>query len=197
MSSTPKLMAAMTVACVVSALCLALVNGMTKSRIQGQQRRANFEAIRAVLPPFDNDPASDTLRVKPLGEGDGGWVLMYVGRKDGRPTGVGFEVAGEGYGGKILMVVGVDTSGHVSGVHVVKHSETPGLGTKIDEKGFRERFKGKSLAGSKLLEGDLAVKKDGGDVDAITGATISSRGVTAAVSGGLRLFEARKEVLLR
>ena len=197
MSNAPRLIASLTVVCVVSAFCLSVVNGMTKTPIHEQERLAKLKAVRAVLPEFDNDPISDTLSVETGSEGDSKRILVYVGKKNGSPSGIAFEALGEGYGGMISMVLGIDVNGQVSGVHILKHAETPGLGSRINEPGFRQALKGKSLANSKLFRGDLAVKKDGGDIDAIAGATISSRGVTTAVSQGLRFFEAHKAALIQ
>lgn len=88
-----------------------------------------------------------------------------------------------GYGGVIETVVGVSSSGNVSGVSVVRHSETPGLGANITGGEFQRRFVG-IPAGT-----EVKVKKDGGQVDAITGATVSSRAVANAVNEALRVFE--------
>ena len=195
--SNIRLIIALTVVCIVSALCLSMVNGMTRGLIEEQDRQARLRAVRTVLPAFDNNPTSDTqiLKVETDSQGNFEQILLYIGKKDGGPSGVAFEVVGEGYGGMISMMLGIDVNGYISGVHVLKHAETPGLGAKIEEITFRGAFRGKSLASSKLVRKHLAVKKDGGDIDAITGATISSRGVTAAVSRGLKLFKVHKQAI--
>jgi electron transport complex protein RnfG len=196
MGRAPKLLVALTVVCVVSALSLSAVNDVTKTLIEEQDTQARLRAVRAVLPPFDNDPIADTTQVAAADEPDGEMIVVHVGKKAGKPTGVAFEVTGEGYGGRIRVMLGMDVKGCVSGVRILKHAETPGLGAKIEEDAFTSAFRNKSLANSRLVRGELAVKKDGGDIDAVTGATISSRGVTEAVSWGLKLFEARKGLVV-
>ncbi len=88
------------------------------------------------------------------------------------------EVTPSGFGGTIDMVVGVKTDGTVAGVEIISMSETSGLGANASKESFRSQFVGKS--------GDLAVTKDGGDIDALTGATITSRAVTQGVNTALQ-----------
>ena len=179
MSNVFRLVLALTVVCIVAALCLSIVNGMTRALVDDQDREAELRAVRAVLPAFDHDPITDTQMLE----------MGIDGRENARQIQV--------YSGMISMILGVHVNGHISGVYILKHAETPGLGAKIEQATFRGVFKGKSWTNSKRVRGDLAVKKDGGDIDAITGATISSRGVTAAVSRGLKLFEAHKQALFQ
>jgi electron transport complex protein RnfG len=109
---------------------------------------------------------------------------------------VAFQTFGEGYGGFIYIMMGIDLEGRISGVKILEHEETPGLGAKIEEPSFRGQFKGKSLENSVLVNGNLAVKKDGGDLDALTGATISPRGVAQAASAGLKIFARHRQEIL-
>ena len=88
-------------------------------------------------------------------------------------------------------MVGVDPNGVITGVEVISHSETPGLGSKITEPQFLGLFPGRSLSNT-----HWAVKKDGGDIDQITGATISPRAVVAAIYTGLEDFSAHREDIL-
>jgi electron transport complex protein RnfG len=89
------------------------------------------------------------------------------------------EVNSKGYGGPIHMLVGIDLRRSVEGVEIVDQTETPGLGTQVKKAGFSRQFRGFDKSG------DVKVTKDGGRVQAITGATISSRAVSAGVAAGI------------
>jgi electron transport complex protein RnfG len=89
------------------------------------------------------------------------------------------------------MMVGVDAGGTVVGLEILTHAETPGLGDKITHDEFKGQFKGKKLEGS-----DWRVKKDGGDFDQITGATISPRAVVKAVHQGLQFYREHQQDVL-
>ncbi|MCK4597972.1 RnfABCDGE type electron transport complex subunit G, partial [bacterium] len=179
MRSTARLIVALTITCLVSALALAAIHDLTEVPIQEQKRLATMRAIQEVLPPFDNDPVESTRQIL-LEDNEVGAqkeLIVYLGIKEGEITGLAFPVFGEGYAGLIHVMVGINLQGEVSGTKVLEHLETPGLGAKIEEASFTDQFKGKSLDNSLLVNGNLAVKKDGGDLDALTGATISPRGV--------------------
>ena len=123
-------------------------------------------------------------------------LTVYLGRQGETITGVAFPVFGEGYGGLIHIMVGINLTGEISGITVLEHLETPGLGAKIEEPSFTDQFKDKSLENSTLVNGNLAVKKDGGDLDALTGATISPQGVAMAASAGLKIFQRHSAQIL-
>jgi electron transport complex protein RnfG len=153
-------------------------------------RRAELEAVQAVLPAYDNAPDRSAVRV-PRGEGDS--LQYYVGLRDGAPSGVAFRtVSREGYGGEIELMVGVDPAGRVTGVRLLRHAETPGLGARYAEPELLERF----YAGRGLDDTDWSVRPDGGDVDAITGATVTGRAVARALRSGLEGFAADRERVL-
>jgi electron transport complex protein RnfG len=105
-------------------------------------------------------------------------------------------VAGNGYAGRIVCMMGVDKDGHVLGVRIIKHKETPGLGDKIepDKSDWIHAFEGKFLGDPPAEK--FAVKKDGGVFDQFAGATITPRGVVKAVKGGLEFFAREKARLL-
>jgi electron transport complex protein RnfG len=198
MSSTARLIVVLTITCLGSALALAAIHGLTEEPIQEQKRLATMRAIQEVLPPFDNDPVEDTRQIV-LEDDEAGAqkeLTIYLGRKEKDVTGVAFPVFGEGYGGLIYVMVGINLQDEISGVKVLEHLETPGLGAKIEEPSFTDQFKGRSLENSVLVNGNLAVKKDGGDMDALTGATISPRGVALAASAGLRIFKRHRQQIL-
>ncbi len=198
MRSTARLIVALTITCLVSALALAAIHGLTEVPIQEQKRLAKMRAIQEVLPPFDNDPVESTRQIL-LEDNEVGAqkeLTVYLGIKEGEITGLAFPVFGEGYGGLIHVMVGINLQGKLSGVKVLEHLETPGLGAKIEEASFTDQFKGKSLDNSLLVNGNLAVKKDGGDLDALTGATISPRGVASAASAGLKICQRHRRQIL-
>jgi electron transport complex protein RnfG len=116
-------------------------------------------------------------------------MTFFPGKKDGVVIGAAFlAVAPGGYSGPIEILVGVDTAGVVTGVEIVKHAETPGLGSKVKTPVFKDQFVGKSVKDP----ANWSVMKDGGPFKQITGATISSRAVTSAIASGLEFLEAHK-----
>ncbi|MFQ6091661.1 MAG: RnfABCDGE type electron transport complex subunit G [bacterium] len=192
MKSLTPLIVALTAVCLGAALALSLVNFLTADRIRQQEWMATMKAIRSVLPPFDNDPVQDTrtILVSTDARGRPESLKVYLGKMGDQITGVAFSRKGEGYGGFIHVMMGIDVDGRISNIFILPgHFETPGLGANIERPSFTEQFKGKSLRSAKLVAGNLAVDKDGGDIEAISGATISPRGVTRAVSEGLHLFQ--------
>lgn len=187
MSRNLNLVIVLTLTCVIASLSLASVNKLTEGRISAEKKAEKLSSVRKVLPAFDNDPLEDKKEI--------GDKTFFIGKKGGRITGIALEAEGEGYSGDIRVMVGINSAGEIAGVEILEQLETPGLGTRIEEGSFRGQFKGKSLANSKLVEGRLAVKKDNGDIDALTGATISSRGVTQAVDKALHIFQEYKQEL--
>jgi electron transport complex protein RnfG len=182
-----KLVFVLTTICFVAALALSQVYEVTKEPIAYQKRLEVLRAIRAVLPEIDNEPDQDTvhLRLDSTNRGESKEVTFFRGRLNGELTGVAFVAQShEGYGGNIEIMLGVDPQGTILGVEILSHLETPGLGSKITEKPFRRQFIGRRLEDTKW-----AVRKDGGDIDQITGATISPRAVVKAVEQGLEIYQ--------
>ena len=154
----------------VVACCLAAVNGVTKPRIAEAKAQKAQQAIEAVLPGGGEE-------VKGFQDTTG-----TVSRVYGSDTGYAVEVSPSGFGGPISMMVGVSGEGKVLGISIVSQTETAGLGAVCAAKtGAGEAFRGQYAGAS----GTLAVTKDGGSIDAITGATITSRAVTAGVNAAL------------
>lgn len=162
--------------CAVMAVVLSKVDAMTREPIAAVEALAQREAVEAVMPPFETlEP--DTLA-------DGG--IYFVGRGPDGPTGYAFAAtSAKAYSGEIAVMVGVDAGGRVQGVRVLRHAETPGLGSRYADAEVLKSF----YAGHGLHDRDWRVKKDGGDVDAITGATVTGRALAEAVSTGLAGFE--------
>jgi electron transport complex protein RnfG len=135
----------------------------TKGPIEAASRQKEIEAIRQVLPEFDSDPANGRM------EKNG--VIIYAVSKQNKPVGFAIKTfTNKGFSGHIEIMAGFLPDGSINNVIVLKHKETPGLGSKMTDPKFGDQFPGKNPA-SFILK----VKKDGGQVDAITAATVSSR----------------------
>jgi electron transport complex protein RnfG len=181
-----RLIIVLTCICVASAMALAKIYDLTKGPIAHQKRLEVLRAIKTVLPPYDNEPDRDTVKLS-MGidkKGEEIQGVFYRGRKGSYLIGVAFRViSSEGYGGNIEVMVGLVPDGKIHGIEVLSHLETPGLGAKIREAKFKDRFKNRTLSNT-----TWAVKKDAGDIDGITGATISSRAVIDAIKEGLEFY---------
>ncbi|MQY52165.1 electron transport complex subunit RsxG [Rhodocyclus tenuis] len=174
---------------------LAVTDRMTSDDIAARALDDKQNSLSQVLPDelHDNQPVTDTLTLK---NDEGREITIYRARRQGRVTGVAYEIFGTGYSGEIRLMLGVDADGRVLGVRVLAHKETPGLGDKIEVKkgDWILRFTGLSL-GNPAPE-RWKVKKDSGDFDQFAGATITPRGVVRAIHGGLDFFAANKAALL-
>lgn len=158
---------------VVAAL-LAGVNGITAPLIAAADEAKTQQAIGEVL-PGGGQPVAFTDETG------------LVKRVYGSDTGYAVQVAPSGFDGEISMMVGIDKTGKVLGISIIAHTETAGLGAVA----AADNTKGQSFRGQFVgMSGTLAVSKDGGDVDAITGATITSRAVTEGINAALRCVEA-------
>ncbi len=176
--------------CVLTALCLAAgfilaeVKKITEDPIAEAKRAAGMRAVEAVLPPHDNDPGRDRVEIR---AGEKTWVF-FVATNAGRYAGVAFAARSDrGYGGAIDVVAGVTAGNTVKGIEIVAHKETPGLGAKIESRAFRSRFEGKNALDPSWcrVTGDDRAR---GRIDAVTGATISSRAVAGAIAEGLSVL---------
>jgi electron transport complex protein RnfG len=180
-------------AALLTSAALALASRATGPEIAAAEARDLQQSLSQVLPgKFDNDLLADNV-VLP---GPDGEVTVYRARRAGKVEAVVFQVVGRGYGGRLVCVMGVDKDGRLLGVRVIKHTETPGLGDKVDpaKSDWVHAFEGKSLGNPPPDQ--FAVKKDGGVFDQFAGATITPRGVVKAVKGGLEFFAKEKTRLL-
>jgi electron transport complex protein RnfG len=186
MNGVLRLVLVLTLITAGAGLILSMVEAVTREPIAEQRRLETLRALRAVLPPADNSPDEDTVQLMT------GRDKFYRGRQAGELSGVAFKVvAPDGYSGNITVMVGTDPEGTVAGIEILSHQETPGLGDKITLPIFKDIFAGKNLENA-----DWRVKKDGGEFDQITGATISPRAVVGAVRSGLEFFrDHRVEIL--
>ncbi len=158
----------------VAALALGAVYNVTKEPIALAKQKKLEAAIKTVLPEFDS---IKTIKVG-LGDGEDS-LVYYVASKNDEVIGTAIKTwTMKGFSGKIEIMVGLLDDGTINNTAVVSHKETPGLGDKMDvaKSDFPVQFQGKNPANFKL-----SVTKDGGDVDAITAATITSRAFCDAV----------------
>ena len=183
-----RLIIILTTISLVAAVALAKVYDITRVRIAEQERLKTMNGLKAVLPSFNNDVEKYAREVV-VGQDKKGRdikIKFYTGKMDEKPVGVAFGmVAHDGYAGDINILMGVSPEGKVSGIEIISHQETPGLGSKITQDKWKEEFKGRSIEDGPKF----SVKKDGGIIDQFSGATISPRAVVAAVKKGLELYK--------
>jgi electron transport complex protein RnfG len=163
-----KPVAVLVVTCLVWGALLGLTHGATEKRIEEAERAELYRTLSQIFPSAQ------------FTEENG----YYVCSENGVVVGYAVEVEERGYGGKMRVLVGVLPEGTVAGVRILSHGETPGLGAKVTEEAFLGQFRGKGLEG-------MALKKDGGEIEGVTGATISSRAVVRAVRSGLENLRGR------
>ncbi len=164
---------------------LAGVKSGTAEQIEYQQLKfVKGPAILEILEGCSNDPLVDRFKIKD-GEVE---RSFYVGVFDGKANAVAYESSGKGFGGDIGVMVGVKIeTDELLGMGVTTHSETPGLGSRAkDDPSFRAQFKGLSITEP------FKVKSDGGQIDAVSGATITSQGVCQGVTDSAEFYSKLK-----
>jgi len=166
----------------LSAAVLAYVYSLTAEPIAIAKNHKTLEAIREVVGTFDNNPFEEkTTLTTPSGKNH---LELYPARENGIITAVAIKTYSDnGFGGRIELIIGMLMDGTVTGYKVIDQKETPGLGSKINEKKFADQF-----VGMNTHSDNFKLKKDGGEIDAITGATISSRAVTEAVQRAVEAY---------
>jgi electron transport complex protein RnfG len=182
---------------VVGTALLAATYLVTRPIIAETEKQAKLALIGQILPAtlYDNDLLKDAALLPPARElGNSEPTPVYRAVKEGKPSAAVLEViAPDGYSGKIRMIVAIKADGQVSGVRVVTHNETPGLGDYIEiaKNSWIRIFEGKSL--SKFTVQDWKVKKDGGRFEHMAGATVTPRAVVKAVHRSLAYFAANQD----
>ena len=189
-STLPNMLLSLGGICVLVSGILAVVNKVTTAPIAEAEMRAKVEAIRAVAPAFDNNPFAEKLMVLPEGETDS--LTVYPAKKGSALVGFAIEsYTQKGFSGLIRVMVGFDAEGRLVDCSVLQHSESPGLGSRIPE-WYHEKSETGGIRDMRGLDmkasAPLTVSKDGGKVDAITAATISSRAFLDAVNRAWRTF---------
>lgn len=186
-SSFKNMTIALFVITAVAGLALAVVYSVTKEPILASQKAKINNAIKMVIPEFETiidttvmpETGKDSIRIHSLHNGteNAGYAIETY--------------TDNGFSGRFSLMVGFNTDGSISNIEVLDHKETPGLGTKMALPAFKDQFKGVKL--SDLPGEQLKVKKDGGTVDAITAATISSRGFCDAVNRAYSTYKTGKQ----
>ena len=162
----------------VASAGVGVVNMITAEPIALSKQAATTAALTEVLPSFD-ETTSEELTIDEMP------ITVYTATKGGVVAGYAVQtMTKQGFSGTVRLMVGFDTDGRVVNINVLEQTETPGLGTKMCDEGnpLLGSVKGQRLEEKKLVDGKLAVRKDGGDVDALTAATISSRAYVDAVN---------------
>ena len=181
--------------CLGFGVVLAATDMVTSAPIAQRALEDKQNALAKVIPPtiHDNVPVTDTIT---LTTHEGKELTVYRATRQGRVTGVAYQIEGSGYAGEIRLMLAVDAEGKVLGVRALAHKETPGLGDKIDviKSDWITRFTGLSL--DNPAPEKWRVKKDGGTFDQFSGATITPRGVVTAIRRGLEFFAENKTQLL-
>ena len=180
-----KMVVVLTVLCTFSGGLLAAIRSGTKDKIEYQQLKfVKGPAIKSILEGASNDPIVDRFKLE-----DGKIERsFFVGIFDGKASAVAFESFGKGFGGDIGLMVAVNIEDdNIIGAGVTTHSETPGVGSRAKtDPGFAAQFKGQSIKDA------FKVKTDGGQVDAVSGATVTSRGVTIAATEAGKIYDKLK-----
>ena len=175
---------ALFVICIAAGGVLGIVFNATKDPIAAAENAKKTAAIKNVLPEFKT---LKTVNVKSAME-DAEIPFHLAYDADNNFIGAAVETfTNKGFSGNISLMVGILADGTVKNISVLQHAETPGLGSKMEEESFKNQFNDKNPASF-----NFSVKKDGGDVDAITAATISSRAFCDAVNRALSTFENNK-----
>ncbi len=176
MKNMISLVGTLTLICTVAGLLLSMTNYATKDLIAEAERNKFLQGLSAVVSDYDNSPDNDTVIIDDK--------TVYVFKKGDDRIGYAVEwVSSKGYSGDIKVLVGVDIHGDISGIEVLSHAETIGLGDKIIDADWRSTFVGRNDADK------IYVKKDGGEIDEFSGATISPRAVAEAVRYALAFIQ--------
>lgn len=211
MKEVAKLSLALGAVCTVASALLAMTNTLTADRIAAARVAKKKAAFAQVLPEFDNDPLAASCSF--------GEVVFYRGSRDGVLVGVAGEGAAGGFGGPVKVLVGILPDGTLTRVVVTGHTETPGLGTAVTDRkqqmtvndlfrpaasdvgvppnGFLDQFgPAPECACRNVAEAPFKLKADAGTLDAISGATISSRAVADAVTRVVTAFNENRAGIL-
>jgi electron transport complex protein RnfG len=186
MKEIMQMIVVLSVICTACGLALSGIRNMTAARIENQVlMNVQGPKVKRVLEGAENDLIADRKKITINGED----ILLFIGKKEGKDWAVAYETAGKGFGGDLTLMVGYDLAlDKLTGIQVIAHKETPGVGSKVSEDQFTERFKGLDI-GTKFLP-----KNEGGAIDAISGATYSSKGVLEAIRKSVALYPEIKKL---
>lgn len=172
-----------------SGLSLGYVNDLTLGPKAAAKLAKKVDALKGVLPPFDNNPVAETLRFPSEMAKDS--IEVYPAYASGSFVGAAVTGSSEkGYNGLVRLMVGFEPDGKIRNIAVLEQKETPGLGTKMKGDKFLRQFRGKDPANF-----ELKPRKDGGEVDALAGATITTRAFSEATREAYGAFMQQRKNL--
>ena len=188
MKSIIKMVSVLSVLCAVAGFILSYLKISTVTPIENQLLTyVQGPAILNVFKDVENSPIQDR---KSFIVGDGKKVNVFPAIKDGKLFGVALEGFGQGFGGDIGGMVGIDVNNDtLVNIDITTHKETPGLGSRVSEESFTKQFKGKPYA--------VALKSQGGEIDAISGATVSSNGTVLAINDAGNQYNMLKDEIIK
>jgi len=170
----------------LAAFCLSLTNLGTAGPIKEQKINAANAARKAVLPEAET---FDAIEIDSEYSGEGTSVRIseiYTGKTDNDLVGYIFRILSKGYGGDIEIIAAINTEGKIEAVEIGEHSETPGLGAKADEESFKDQYRGKSVEKPLVV---VKGKASGSEqIEALSGATITTKAVTEAVNAAVKYY---------
>jgi len=179
-----KMVVVLLVICTTSGVVLSYVNEATEEpREYSYIKFVQEPSMKAVLGDYDNDPVKERIKLV-VGEDEEGnpvEVVVFPAKKGGNTEAIAYSATAKGYHDLIEVMIGVGPDGTLTGISIMTHTETPGLGARIVEPQFTDQFAGLDLDTTKLAA-------EGGKVDTLSGATFSTVGVIAAVSAALEQF---------
>ncbi|WP_354624715.1 electron transport complex subunit RsxG [Psychromonas sp. MME2] len=184
---------------IVCTACVAIVNAFTTPIIAVQEQKALIKIINQIIPEssYNNDVFSTCFNVSDDLLGAGEQQQVFIAKKNNVPVAAILETTTfRGYSGEIKLVLGVYTNGKVAGVRVIRHSETPGLGDKIQTNKSKWIYSFDDTIYTPSDDKQWEVSKNGGNFDAFTGASITPRAVVLAVKDALIYFDKNKVNLL-
>lgn len=183
-STLPNMFLVLTLIALISAAALGFTYAQTKPILDEQARQREIEAVANVVPEFDNNPTDESMTLEEFPN-----MEIYPAIRGGERVGTAVRsYSSNAYGGDLRIMVGFNRDGEITGSTVLEHAETPGLGAKLTEESFREQFLDRQPDSQ-----ELAVTQDGGEIDSITAATISSRAFVEAVNRAWDAVEAMDE----
>ncbi len=193
-STLPMMVLSLGVITIVASCLLGGVYVITKDVIAQAEEKTKVAAISEVAPKFDNNPVQDQFVYHAhAGTKDSVTVVVYPAKLGGKLVGAAVESASpNGFGGMISIMYGFEEDGTIKNFKVLKHTETAGLGAKMED-WFSTKKNNQCVIGMNPANSDMRVKKDGGDVDAITAATITSRAFLGALNDAFAAYKQLKD----
>ena len=205
----------------IAALALSYVNNLTKEPREQAAKEASSKAMLKILPGYNNNPMDNKFIMKSVVDAKRE-IVYYGAKKDKKLIGIVAQSSAGGYKGDIILLLSMDVAGEIKTVVVKKHGETPGIGTKVTDRKVKKtvaelfaaakndvksKYNEYGLPYNKFLDqfskksiNNLAtpwkVKKDGGIISEVSGATISSKAVTRAAYGAMKTFEQNREKII-